>query len=921
MTDEIGLSAQELVQNANKVIVYAGLITRVANIEEVRAVCSSSSLLVAALECFLGRRLEDVLRTPKSPAERAYNINYVVDVLSQLLNCDLSHISGERVVEGSIEDIANILELLAVVCHGRPLQGPPPAHGHAHRESEVSDKQATSLARAPGDGVAQSHGKAADPRQYLGEWLPSDGSVTRSGDKASVDYSDRDADGRGGGGGGGGGVGRSQQRYPLEQDGDLSSASEACAARKEQQPWPRSQQQQLGQRDEGAGHHSDGFQQHQQLGQDHKEASRERRRRGHEASASLPVRVRPRGSGRRQRVSLRRAVVTAQIPLSPIQEVSREGWETTRGSKETPRFKAVDAAMRCSSGSSRAAPHPAGTAVARSSTDGGSSSVISVPSVAQDASRRSSGDPRGSGSRPQQSKHHQLVSHLAAVAANSSLSRAPSSCSEGTSTLLERALSQAEATLRGLGREYEKFYYENDEDRVAEMVRPVRRRRRARKDQSLRQACANSGDGQVHGLVQTGGPSAYEPARRALRAAPWPDSQSGRIHQHEAFLRRAKYALTDGRSATTRSVDVRPMSVSGSQSRMGSRSSKQSAAPLSRQRSPAARAVGAAAGLDTDKDMSSSWRGSWAGGVEAHEDLVRALRGDTARATDMAGQARKLMHCGPTVAYGLHSQYEGTEKLHDADAVAGIATNRHADMQLNPELEAKLRYLYKLTAEDSRHSAARAAVESMAMANDLLRQARRRALVDRLNSARARRDAALRQTADRLREQGRAYNKRMEQLRLQRLAAEWSANQRSAQMRRALQAELALRDAFMEVLQSEKEVLLAERQEAKAEAAAAFPGYKKALRKAESYHREILLVLENLLASERQQRIRADREAEQAQRDFNNLAASMVQDRLRELLGRVAREDEATILRHSIATQPKAKRALVAQIQRVLGLT
>ncbi|GIL47507.1 hypothetical protein Vafri_4316 [Volvox africanus] len=913
MTDEIGLTAQELVQAANKVIVYAGLITRVANVEEVRAVCSSSLLLVAALEGFLGRRLEDVLRTPKSPAERAYNINYVVDVLSQLLNCDLSHISGERVVEGSIEDIANILELLAVVCHGRPLQGPPPAHGHAHREPEVSGEQATSSAGALDDGAAQSNAKAADGRQHFGGGLPSDGSVTRSDDSASVDHSDHDADGGGGGG-------RGQRRYPLDQNGSLSSASEACTARQEQQPWPHSQQQQLGQRDEGAGPHSDGFQQHQQLGQDHKEGSRERRRRGQEASASLPVRVRPRGSGRRQRVSLRRAVVTAQIPLSPIQELSREGWETTRGSKETPRFKAVDAAMRSFSGTSRSAPKPAGTAGARSSTDGGSS-VISVPSVVQDASRRSSGDPRGSGSRPQQFKQQQLVSHLTAVAANSILSRAPSSCSEGTSTLLERALSQAEATLRGLGREYEEFYYENDEDRIAETVRPVRRRRRTRKDQSLRQTRADSCDGQVHGIVQTGGPPAYEPARRALRAAVWPDSQSGRIHQHEAFLQRAKHALTDGRRTTTSSIAVPPTSVSGSQSRMESRSSKQSAARLSRQSSTVVKAVGAAAEPDTDKDIGSSWRGSRAGGVEVHEDLVRALRGDTARETDIAGQVRKLMHRAPTAAYGLDSQYEGTEKLHDVDAVAGIATNRHADMMLlNPELEAKLRYLFKLTAEDSKHSAARAAVESMAMANDLLRQARRRALVDRLNSARSRRDAALRRTADRLREQGREYDKRVEQLRLQRLAAEWSANQRSAQMRRALQAELALRDAFMEVLQSEKEVLLAERQEAKAEAAAAFPGYKKALRKAESYHREILLVLENLLASERQQRIRADREAEQAQRDFNNLAASMVQDRLRELLGRVAREDEATIQRRSIATQPKAKRALVAQIRRVLGL-
>ncbi|GIL70262.1 hypothetical protein Vretimale_3533 [Volvox reticuliferus] len=918
MTDEIGLTAQELVQAANKVIVYAGLITRVANVEEVRAVCSSSSLLVAALEGFLGRRLEDVLRTPKSPAERAYNINYVVDVLSQLLNCDLSHISGERIVEGSIEDIANILELLAVVCHGRPLQGPPPAHGYTHQEPEVADEQAPFLARAPDDAVAQSHENPVDTRHHLGltEGLLSDSSASRSGGGASVDYSDHDADGGGGGG-------RSQQEYALDKDRGLSNASETCGAvRQEQQPWARYQQQQRELREEPADRHSDGFQHHQQLGQGHMtEGSREHERRGQErnqeVNASLPVRVRPRGSGRRQRICLRRAVVTAQLPLSPIQEMSREGWETSRGSKETPRLKPVDAAMRGSSGSSRAAMRSL-SAGARGSTDGGSS-VISVPSVVLDASRRSSGDPRGSSSRSQQSMQQQQQQQLLLMNdANSTLSRAQSSRSEGTSTLLERALSQAEATLRGLGREYEKFYYEDDEDRISETVRLVRRRRRARKDQPPRKARVGGGDGRGHDIIETGGPPAYEPARRALRAAAWPDSQSGRVDQHEAFLRRAKHALTDGRSAT--STGVPPTSTSGSQSGMESRSSKHTAARLSGRKSTAARAVVAAAGHDTDKNMTSSWRGSRAGGGEAHEDLLLAMRGGTARETDTAGQGRKIMHRAPTLARGLGSQYEGTEKLHDVDAVAGIATKRHAEMQLNPELEAKLRYLYKLTAEDPRHSAARAAVESMAMANDLLRQARRRALVDRLCSARARREAALRRTADRLREQSREYDKRVEQLRLQRLAAEWSANQRSARMRRALQAELALRDAFMEVLQSEKEVLLAERQEAKAEAAAAFPGYKKALRKAESYHREILSALESLLALERQQRIRADREAEQAQRDFNSLAASVVQDRLRELLDRVAREDEATIQRRSIATQPKAKRTLLAQIRRVLGL-
>lgn len=69
----------------------------------------------------------------------------------------------------------------------------------------------------------------------------------------------------------------------------------------------------------------------------------------------------------------------------------------------------------------------------------------------------------------------------------------------------------------------------------------------------------------------------------------------------------------------------------------------------------------------------------------------------------------------------------------------------------------------------------------------------------------------------------------MEQLRLQRLATEWAGIQHSAQMRRALQAEVAVRDAFLEVLAREKEVLLAERQDARAIAESAFPDYKRAL--------------------------------------------------------------------------------------------
>ncbi len=83
---------------------------------------------------------------------------------------------------------------------------------------------------------------------------------------------------------------------------------------------------------------------------------------------------------------------------------------------------------------------------------------------------------------------------------------------------------------------------------------------------------------------------------------------------------------------------------------------------------------------------------------------------------------------------------------------------------------------------------------------------------------------------------------------------------------------------------------------------------------------EVFKLLEDLLAAERQQRVRADREAVDAQRYSNQLAAQVVYDRVQELLYRVARDDEATMQRRSIASQPRARRALMAQIRRMLDM-
>lgn len=46
-----------------------------------------------------------------------------VEALSLLLQTDLSHIDGRRCVEGQVEDVANLLELLDALGQGQPLLG------------------------------------------------------------------------------------------------------------------------------------------------------------------------------------------------------------------------------------------------------------------------------------------------------------------------------------------------------------------------------------------------------------------------------------------------------------------------------------------------------------------------------------------------------------------------------------------------------------------------------------------------------------------------------------------------------------------------------------------------------------------------------------------------------------------------------
>ena len=74
---------------------------------------------MACCETLLGRKVQGVKRNPGTEEERADNIEAVLHELTDnILQTDLSHISGRRVVSGDPVDVHSLLEILAALLTG-----------------------------------------------------------------------------------------------------------------------------------------------------------------------------------------------------------------------------------------------------------------------------------------------------------------------------------------------------------------------------------------------------------------------------------------------------------------------------------------------------------------------------------------------------------------------------------------------------------------------------------------------------------------------------------------------------------------------------------------------------------------------------------------------------------------------------------
>ena len=139
----------KLVSMCNHVLASAGLVATVRTPSDVRAVCASTSVLVASFEAVVGEKLTDVVRRPANNSERAFNCNLVIRRLEEksLVGTDLKHIDGERITSGNLQDIYDLLEILSALgekwTFATPIKTPSRSAAQARSAARSARKSVT----------------------------------------------------------------------------------------------------------------------------------------------------------------------------------------------------------------------------------------------------------------------------------------------------------------------------------------------------------------------------------------------------------------------------------------------------------------------------------------------------------------------------------------------------------------------------------------------------------------------------------------------------------------------------------------------------------------------------------------------------------------------------------------------------------
>ncbi len=113
-----------LLSNTNKLLLAVGITAKTINsIEELTRV--ASSMFVAIFESLFHTRIDGIIRNPTSKTDYEENAQLVVDNLSDQIQMDLKHITGESIVKGDLRALSNLVHILvrivSITRFARPL--------------------------------------------------------------------------------------------------------------------------------------------------------------------------------------------------------------------------------------------------------------------------------------------------------------------------------------------------------------------------------------------------------------------------------------------------------------------------------------------------------------------------------------------------------------------------------------------------------------------------------------------------------------------------------------------------------------------------------------------------------------------------------------------------------------------------------
>lgn len=100
-----------LLANTNRLLSAVGISAkRIESTEELSRV--ASSLFVAVYESLFHQKISGVVRNPRSRSDYERNAQLVIDSLSDQIQLDLKHITGQSIVSGDLRVLSNLVHIL-----------------------------------------------------------------------------------------------------------------------------------------------------------------------------------------------------------------------------------------------------------------------------------------------------------------------------------------------------------------------------------------------------------------------------------------------------------------------------------------------------------------------------------------------------------------------------------------------------------------------------------------------------------------------------------------------------------------------------------------------------------------------------------------------------------------------------------------